>query len=438
MQVAFRRMSELRGLWAGAELATQQDLAGLFSVRSCELYLRHGGRFGLVLPNTAIDGEHYRGYRSGRYGDSTVGVAIAFSSPWDLRRIRPHFFPRASSVVFGLRADGFGLAMPEDAEIWTGRLPTTNAAWDQAKDAIVRKEDRVRRGNSLTQSPYASAFIQGAIFSPHLAFVVAKQKESALGLPAGHVSIVSSRSVYERKPWKHLDSHTGVVESEFVRPFYSGENVFPFRVGESGSVVLPCDEVGILERSKIELFPGFNRWWQHAEEVWERNRTSDRLSLFQQIDFQSKLSRQFPVPPLRIVYNRAGMHVVAAKIADCRALVANALYWAPVPSEPEADYLCAILNAPITTELARPFMSYGKDERDIHKAPWKLPIPAFNVKNPMHARLSELGAAAERIAATYAIDSNLHFSATRRHIRDFLKLTEEGKETNEIVHELIS
>jgi hypothetical protein len=27
-----------------------------------------GGRFGVVLPNTAIDREHYSGFRCGRYG----------------------------------------------------------------------------------------------------------------------------------------------------------------------------------------------------------------------------------------------------------------------------------------------------------------------------------------------------------------------------------
>jgi hypothetical protein len=40
MQKAFRLMSEARGLWAGAEIATHQDLSGLFAVRACELYLR--------------------------------------------------------------------------------------------------------------------------------------------------------------------------------------------------------------------------------------------------------------------------------------------------------------------------------------------------------------------------------------------------------------
>ena len=83
-------------------------------------------------------------------------------------------------------------------------------------------------------------------------------------------------------------------------------------------------------------------------------------------------------------------------------------------------------------------MSYGKDERDIHKRVWELPIPAFDKTNPVHTRLSELGAAAERIAATFPINPDLHFAATRRHIRQFIEGTPEGREISDIVYELIS
>ena len=333
MQVAFRHMSEARGLWAGAEMATHQDLAGLFAVRSCELYLRNGGRFGLVLPNTAIDRQHYHGFRSGQYGDATVGVTMVFSTPWDLRRIRPHFFPRASSVVFGTREDRRSETMPEEAEIWMGRLPSTNATWEHANAALTRRRGRLRRATTLSRSLYASAFTQGATFSPHFVFVVAERSAPALGLPAGRVSVCSSRSVYERRPWKQLPSLTGVVESEFIRPFHNGENVFPYRVGETGMVVVPCNRRGLLDNAEIELSPGFSQWWEQAEEVWQNNRTSERLSLFQRLDYQSTLSKQFPVAPLRVVYNRAGMHLVAAKVINPRALIANGLYWASVQTE---------------------------------------------------------------------------------------------------------
>ena len=83
-------------------------------------------------------------------------------------------------------------------------------------------------------------------------------------------------------------------------------------------------------------------------------------------------------------------------------------------------------------------MSYGKDERDIHKAPWELPIPAFDEGNATHVRLSQLGVAAEQIAAAFPVNPELHFAATRRHIRQLIDSTPEGREIDELVYELVS
>ena len=438
MQAIFRRMSERRGLWAGAELATQQDLAGLFAVRACQLYLRNGGKLGLVLPNTAIDREHYRGFRSGRYGDATLGMAIAFSSPWDLRRIRPHFFPRAASVVFGSRADGKAVSMPEEAQIWTGRLPAPNVHWDDAAASLIRAVGTLRRTGSIVRSPYAPAFTQGAVILPRVAFVVERQNVSALGIPHGRVSIISSRSVQEKKPWKSVESLTGVVETEFLRPILTGENVFPYRVEGEILSVIPCSSRDLLNSDKIELSPGLQQWWGRAEKLWNDNRSNEKLTLKGQLDFQSKLSKQLPIPPLRVIYNRSGMHIVAAKTENRRGIVASGLYWCSVRTHAEADYICAILNSPITTELTRPLMSYGKDERDIAKHVWELPIPFYDETNASHIRLSLLGADAKRIASAFNVDAGVHFAATRRHIRQAIEATAVGTEIDEIVYELIS
>ncbi|MCV9910113.1 N-6 DNA methylase [Brucella sp. HL-2] len=448
MQITFKKMSESRGLWAGGELSTHQDLSGLFAVRACELYLRKGGKFGLILPNAAVDREHYAGFRTGYYGGKVGDVAIAFEPSWDLRKVRPHFFPRAACVVFGIREDHArvttesestwaGKKMPDDAEIWTGRLPSPNMSWDDAQSRFQRTNGKVQTIGQLSKSPYADLFTQGANLLPRLAFMVEKVDASALGIPAGKVAVKSSRSVQEKKPWKNLPSLTGVVETEFVRPFFTGDNLYPFRIGEPFSVVIPGGITGILDQHKIDLHPGLQQWWSKAQDLWESNRTNHNLSLFGQIDYQSKLSKQLPSPPLRVVYNRSGMHIVAAKISNSRAVLGSGLYWAAVHSHDEADFLCAILNAPVTTQLVRPFMTYGKDERDIAKHVWEVSIPLFDPNNIDHIRLSQLGAVAETIAADFEINFGLHFAATRRHVRVLLNSTHEGREMNEIVREIL-
>ena len=247
----------------------------------------------------------------------------------------------------------------------------------------------------------------------------------------------SLRSVQEKNPWKSLPDLSGVVETDFVRPFFTGDNVYPFLVGDPILAVIPCDKTSLLNQESIDLYPGLQQWWSQATELWEGNRASDSMSLTERLDYQSTLSKQLPIPPLRVVYNRSGMHICAAKLHNRRAIVANGLYWASVRSEEEADYMCALLNAPVTTDLTRPMMSYGKDERDIHKHVWELPIPMFDAGNAIHRRIAELGASAEKLVAQFEVNPSIHFSATRRHIRDVLLSTADGSELNELAFEML-
>ena len=439
MQETFRSLSERRELWAGAQLSPHQDLSALFVVRACELYLREGGRFAIVLPNAAIDREHYAGFRRGTYTDELGTLTLAFSPSWDLRRIRPHFFPRAASVVFGSRisSDSGPRPMPAEVQIWKGKLEATNAPWSCAKEWLARTDGHVQYTGQLIESSYASSFTQGATILPLLAFFVSKREASALGIAQGKMAVQSQRSVYEKKPWKDMPSLTGVVEKKFVRPVFSGESVFPFTIGKPMHAVIPCTNETLLRPDEIDLHPGLQNWWNQATQMWERNRTSERLSLMERLDYQHTFSKQLPIAPLRVVYNKSGMHICAAKLKSTNAVVTHGLYWCAATSDAEADFLCAILNAPITTELTRPLMSYGKDERDIHKHVWELPIPEFDRANKVHQRISQLGSALERVAAKFEVDDELHFAATRRHIRDVLIATAEGQELNELVLELI-
>ena len=82
-------------------------------------------------------------------------------------------------------------------------------------------------------------------------------------------------------------------------------------------------------------------------------------------------------------------------------------------------------------------MSYDKDERDIHKHVWELPIPEYDSSNKVHQRIAQLGADSEVLASGFSIDLNLHFAATRRHIREFLQATDTGRELQELVFEMI-
>lgn len=441
MQKAFREYSDERGLWHGAKMATHQDLSGLFLVRAVERYLRAGGKFAFVTPNAAVDRGQFGGLRAGRYkrADAQNPVAVAFEPAWDLRRIRPHFFPRGSAVLFGARSDE-PKPLPSEIVVWSGRVPEQNAGWGAVKRHLVQTPGKARPTGDDPTSPWADRFRQGATIVPRLVFFVTRQAAGPLGMAAGKAAVRSLRRSNDKKPWKDLPLLEGVVETEFLRPVLIGESVIPFRVLETFEAVLPLDREGLMDgqSDRLDVYDGLASWWRRAEAVWEQHRSSDRLTLIKQLDYQSKFQQQFPIQHRRIVYNTSGMHLVASRLNDPRVVIDNSLYWATAASEAEALYLCAILNTATFTELVRPFMSYGKDERHFHKHPWQLPVPLNDAASDLHSRLSSRGAELETSIGKLEIDPRRHFAAVRRDVREFIAGSDAGRDAEALVEELLS
>jgi hypothetical protein len=438
MQADFRKMSEGRGMWHGGRLATQQDLSTLFIARATQLYLKDDGKLAFVVPNAVLDRAQYAGFRSGELPDRKEPAHIAFSTPWNLRAVRPHFFPYACAVIFGARAKS-GVPMP-DAIRWTGKLRETNAPWRDV-EALLKQHaaDEAPGATASVASVYAKRFRNGATIFPRVLFMVERLPPGPLGYPAGKVPIRSTRSSTEKPPWKGLVALEGVVESEFVRPVHLGETILPFRPLGAVDAVIPRDSGGLLatDGDRIDEYPGLAKWWRAANDLWMKHRSSDRLTLTQQLDYHNKLSTQFPIERERVVYSKSGMHLAAARLTDHRAVIDHKLYWATVRSTDEAHYLCAIMNAAVTTRAVRPLMSYGKDERDIDKVIWKLAIPEFDSSLALHQQLAALGAKAEAGIARIRLPHDKHFAAQRRVVRTWLERTTIGREIEAAVARLL-
>ncbi|MFG1826566.1 N-6 DNA methylase [Microbispora bryophytorum] len=441
MQEVFREMSEARGLWHGRTVATHQDLSGLFVSRAVQQYLKLDGKFAFVLPNAALDRGYFAGFRSGRYSDASHQVTAAFTGSWDLRRIRPHFFPRGGAVVFGLRTDNAPRALPRETIRWEGTLPRTAHTWEAAEQYLSREPAMLVVSDTGEEgpSPYASRFTQGATIVPRVLFFVKPQPSSPLGYGAGRTAIQSVRSSTEKPPWKHLPDMNGVVETEFVRPVLLGENVLPYRLLTPRDAVLPIEGSQLLDGNHphLDMYPGLAEWWRQSEGLWEAHRSSARLTLKERIDYRRGLTDQLPPPPLRVVYGASGMHVVAALVENQTVICEHALYWGAVSSSDEGYFLCAILNSPAITDLVRPYMSYGKDERHIDKHIWKLPIPMYSAGDPVHRQLSDLGRSEADVVAGLAINESGNFTVLRRQARQALAEKSFSKDIADIITELL-
>ena len=80
--------------------------------------------------------------------------------------------------------------------------------------------------------------------------------------------------------------------------------------------------------------------------------------------------------------------------------------------------------------------------RHLHKHLWKLPIPAFDVSNPLHGEISDAGSAARE--AVNKVLENLRgernkvtVTVARREIRGWLRASDGGKEVEGLVGRLL-
>lgn len=440
MQASFRQMSEERGLWAGASVATHQDLSGLFLVRATELYLKPGGHFSFVMPLAALSRRQFAGLRTGDYSTSTSQLAIAFGQAWDLHKVKPTLFRVPPSVISGERSTAASPLAP-DAVIWTGRLPARNISWDHAAPHISFAEDGVEVASDVANSPYHSRFTQGASLVPRVLVLVEHAPVSPIGVAAGRAAVRSLRSANEKPPWKSLPAQEGAVEAEFVRPVHLGATILPYRQLEPVLGIIPWDGTQLLEGSdgRIDLYPGFAEWWRAAEKVWDANKGSNELCLLEQFDFRRKLKMQFPAAPHRILYTKGGQYLAAARIDDPRIVIDHTLYWATAVSVDEARFLTAILNSSELARLVTPLQARGEhNPRHFDKHVWRLPIPLYIPENDDHRRLVELATRAEEVASATDVSTPKTFQAKRRLIREALSEDGVAAEIDTLVVSLVS
>jgi len=428
MQAEFKDLTRAYGLWGtNASVATAQDLSGLFITRCTQLYLQPGGKFGMVAPNAVLSRRQYAGFRTGRFNAAGEWFTVNFGKPWDLEKIRPIFFPQSSCVVFGTRTFEDAQPLGSEAVQWAGKLPDTNPSWEVAAPHLTRLDaagPTAHGEDSVAKSPYHARFAQGATFVPNMLLVVEDAPSGSLGAGAGRRHVRSRRSANEKPPWKDLPSQTGTVETQFLRPLFKGEHILPWVVKEPYTAIVPWDGKYLLDLDKERLaeYPGLEAWWTIATTTWEHGRTSERLSLTGQVDYRHKLTDQFPLHRMRVVYSASSINLTAALIEGDTGIIDKSLYWATVTTTQEGRYLEAVLNCNVTLERLQPMQARGKDSpRHVDKYIWQVPIPEYVAGDPLHARLADLGAEAALEAGTVELqpgDFRRQRKQVRQHVYD--------------------
>lgn len=427
MSLQFRNLSSERGLWSGGNVATQQDLSALFVARSSELYLKNGGRFGMVLPFAVLSRAQYRGFRTGDWSTPSSQLTVKFEEPWDLSRVEPDIFPVPSCVVFGQRvaarddsvATGIEtLALPRKTVQFQGRQPEHG---EHPEFVLVRDQEVRAPGDQDAASEYRDRFYNGANLYPHVLVLVEKLNPGPLGISSGMVRVESKRSTKGR--WRDISPVTDVVEDRFVRRIHRGQTLVPFRLLEAELAVIPWAD-GWIPSPSVALksgFQGLASWYSQVSSLWEANRGDTAADLIPYMNHQNKLERQLErAISQRVVYNASGSRLCAARLTDASSVVDNKLVWSEPASEAEALYLVGLLNSDALTRRVAPYQSQGAfGARDFTMYVWQVAVPVFDPSDPLHVAVAERALICEGAAAEIDV-SFVSYPRNRGKMREIL------------------
>ena len=353
--------------------------------------------------------------------------------PWDLDNLDTETFlpsfPMPASVVFARLSRPYaaqnaeevdpGPLAPGQVEIWSTPEGTKES---------VRTIEPLHHDDGKFHSPYAEHTMQGPTIVDRRLFFVSTSPNNVMAAAPGTQQTHPRTTKQDKKHYLVNDLDNMVLHDDNLFEVYLGESMVPFVALPPLTAGLPAskqnldmpldhsdcerdEKTGRCKKQRCEvdadqLDQRMRERWAVMERLWIENRgKSDTKSLTQNLNWLNKLTNQLNylsspgMRPVRIGYTTSG-RPTAALIGNDQAIVDTKLYQVTCRSLKEAYYLLAIINSTAMFRAVEPLMSRGLygGARDLHKHLWKLPIPEFDTKDKLHAKLASLGQKAEKEA----------------------------------------
>ena len=339
-------------IWAGGNLAANQDIATLFYTRCAELYAKIHAVIGMVLPHSALRAGQHLKWRKGSYqrtgGRSAPRIALNFKvhEPWDLDNLVPDFFPSASSVIFAkYTGEGQGSPLaPGTVKMWRGK-------WQENYAGIIRTSLPLQHDDGTYKSPYAELSNQGPTIVDRRLFFVEIIPHTAK-LPAANTSNIKPRLgsqdniLYEEK----LNQLVGVIHDDHLFDVYLGECIAPYVPLEPLKAALPVHRSTMTlplnhdncvdekhDKCALEvagLHPTMQRRWTKAAELYRGAHKNQAIKdLYSRLNHHNILTSQLDYlrgaiatdKAVRVAYTQSGKPT-AAVIRDNKAIIDTRLY----------------------------------------------------------------------------------------------------------------
>ena len=385
-QLKIRTLSETLGIKPSSQYITHIELASIFFFAIPLKFLKIKGSIFFVMPKSVLNGDHCFKFR--RFSIfNTIEI-------WDFPN---NYFFNVDHIC--LKAEYVGTRSevkiteiyPIKARIFDSNLELldeTNYSsfeYDETGAKIIMPEKELKFLDVLSISPYKAKFFQGATLVPKslVFFKIDKKNDNFL-------EISSDPDVIKRtkKVWKY-NFQKKLIESKFGFKSFLNRDLIPFYIKELKNVFLPVDnslqwDEKLLNNNKkaLSFYTEINDFY-----IKNKKRTSNIDSLFLNLNYWNKLTKQANNKQYIVVYNASGSRLKSAVIdsEELGIVICSENYYFSTNSLNEAHYLSAIFSSPVLSKNIKLI----KSSRHIHKRPFSFPIPFYDNDDDTHRKLAK-------------------------------------------------
>ena len=385
-QLKIRTLSETLGIKPSSQYITHIELASIFFFAIPLKFLKIKGIIFFVMPKSVLNGDHCFKFR--RFSIfNTIEI-------WDFPN---NYFFNVDHIC--LKAEYVGTKSeirvteiyPIKAKIFDSNLELldeTNYSsfeYNERGAKIIMPEKELKFLDTLSISPYKAKFFQGATLVPKslVFFKIDKRNDNFLEISSDPDIIKRAKKV-----WKYSFQEK-LIESKFGFKSFLNKDLIPFYIKELKNVFLPVDSSlewneKLLNNNKEAL-----SFYTEINNFYKKNKkgTSNINTLFLNLNYWNKLTKQANSKQYVVVYNASGSRLKSAVIdnEEHAIVICSENYYFSSNSLNEAHYLCAIFNSPVFSKNIKLI----KSSRHIHKRPFSFPIPLYDNNNETHRKLAK-------------------------------------------------
>ena len=385
-QLKIRTLSETLGIKPSSQHITHIELASIFFFAIPLKFLKIKGIIFFVMPKSVLNGDHCFKFR--RFSIfNTIEI-------WDFPN---NYFFNVDHIC--LKAEYVGTKSeirvieiyPIKAKIFDSNLELLDETkyssfeYNESGAKIIMPEKELKFLDTLSISPYKAKFFQGATLVPKslVFFKIDKSTDNFL-------EISSDPGVIKRakKVWK-FSFQEKLIENKFGFKSFLNKDLIPFYIKEFKNVFLPVSSSLQWDKKLLTDNPKALSFYTEINNFYKKNKkgTSSIDSLFLNMNYWNKLTKQANNKQYLVVYNASGSRLKSAVIdnEEHGIIICSENYYFSSNSLNEAHYLCAIFNSPIFSKNIKLI----KSSRHIHKRPFLFPIPLYDNDNETHRKLAK-------------------------------------------------